>query len=132
MVWPSSLVTRFNYFLSETRGRRDGMVSGFEDNLYKTASVSEFLDAFIHSSPLFCFSLKNITLGKYINHFWFRDLLINNLFQCLPLTRIIQGQNVDLHAGLRNGGQRPSFRLWAHHLPLSLPVSSQGLSLSGP
>ena len=41
------------------------MVGGFEDNLYKTTSVSEFLDAFIHSSPLFCFSLKNITLGKY-------------------------------------------------------------------
>ena len=49
VVWPSSLVTRLSYCPSETRGRRDGMVGGFEDKLYKSTRASEFLA--LHSRP---------------------------------------------------------------------------------
>ena len=52
VVWPSSLVTRLSYYPSETRGRRDGMVSGFEDKLYKSTSASEFLDPSFTPSPI--------------------------------------------------------------------------------
>ena len=51
-VWPSSLITRLSYCPSETKGRRAGMVGGFEDKLYKTRSASEFLDPSFTLSPI--------------------------------------------------------------------------------
>lgn len=51
---------------------------------------------------------------------------MNNLFQCLPLIRIIQGQKVDPHAGLRTGGQRAKFQALVTSPSLSPPVPSQG------